>query len=169
MEREIHIEGKPYRFLSEDGIEGKVISVEGKRYSIRYLPLPDGRRLCLVNGSVVEWNGLPEGISRIVRRGGVLSRLEVIDPRSRRARISEAASKNEKAEIKAPMPGKVVSTLCKKGDDVAANQGIVVLEAMKMENELRSPIEGKVVELNIEPGQAVETGQRIAIIEPIKK
>ena len=166
MESEIVVEGKTYRYLSGGSGRSGVISVNGKKHEYRFLPLPDGRRICLVDGRVVEWNGLPEGLRREVRFGGGLHYLRVVDPRSRKGNVSSIGAGDKLAELKAPMPGKVVSVLLAKGSKVSTDQGVVVLEAMKMENELRSPISGVVSELDVKEGQAVETGQRIAVIEP---
>jgi acetyl/propionyl-CoA carboxylase alpha subunit len=166
VEREIHIAGQVHKYRLVRGREQGLIQVDGKQHTVHYVPLPDGRRMCLVDGRVVEWNGLPQGQAKWVRIGGALLCLEVIDPRRRRGSSAESQLGTGKAEIKAPMPGKVVTVLCEKGEAVTVNQGLVVLEAMKMENELRSPVSGVVVELNVKPGQAVEMSQRIAVIEP---
>ena len=56
------------------------------------------------------------------------------------------------------MPGRVVAVLVEEGDEVAAGQGVVVLEAMKMENEIRAEVAGKVIKLHVRPGQSVEGG-----------
>jgi biotin carboxyl carrier protein len=63
------------------------------------------------------------------------------------------------------MPGKIVRLLVTLGQDVAAGQGLVVMEAMKMENELKAPRAGRVKELPVREGQAVETGAFIAMVE----
>ena len=63
------------------------------------------------------------------------------------------------------MPGKVVKVLVKAGDTVIAGQGVVVVEAMKMENELRAPLGGVVLDISAREGQAVEAGQTLATIE----
>ena len=67
--------------------------------------------------------------------------------------------------IVAPMPGKVVRVLVKPGDDVKARQGVVVVEAMKMENELRAPRDGKVRDVNVAEGQSVEAGSVLLVVE----
>ena len=67
--------------------------------------------------------------------------------------------------VVAPMPGRVVRVLVSPGDEVAARQGVVVVEAMKMENELRSPKAGKVKEVNVTPGTSVEAGRVLVVIE----
>ncbi len=69
------------------------------------------------------------------------------------------------AEIKAMMPGRIVNVLVKPGDDVIHQQGLIVVEAMKMENELKSPKAGKVVDIRVSPGQTVEKGEVLIIIE----
>jgi len=70
-----------------------------------------------------------------------------------------------KAELKAMMPGRVVNVLVQVGDEVAAHQGVVVVEAMKMENELKSPKAGKVTTIKVAPGQTVEKGDLLVVIE----
>ena len=66
--------------------------------------------------------------------------------------------------IKAPMPGRVARVLVAVGDRVTARQGIVVVEAMKMENELRAPRDGVVKEVAVKPGAAVETNAVLVVI-----
>jgi len=68
------------------------------------------------------------------------------------------------ARLTAPMPGRVVRVLEAPGADVAAGQGLVVIEAMKMENELRSPRAGRVQEVAVREGQAVEAGALLAVV-----
>ena len=67
--------------------------------------------------------------------------------------------------VLAPMPGKVVKVLVKVGDEVKARQGLVVVEAMKMENELRSPKDGRVVEVVASEGMPVEAGRLLVVVE----
>ena len=63
------------------------------------------------------------------------------------------------------MPGRVVRVLVSVGETVEAHQGIVVIEAMKMQNELKSPKAGKVAQLRVEPGGTVAAGDVLAIVE----
>ncbi len=69
------------------------------------------------------------------------------------------------AKLKAPMPGKIVRLLAVVGADVSAGQGLVVMEAMKMENELKAPRAGRVKELPVQEGQTVESGALLAVVE----
>jgi len=63
------------------------------------------------------------------------------------------------------MPGKVVRVLVSPGDEVKAGQGLVVIEAMKMENEIGSPRGGRVTAVHVEPGRAVEAGATLVVVE----
>jgi len=66
--------------------------------------------------------------------------------------------------LKAPMPGRVVRVLASVGECVVLRQGLVVVEAMKMENELRSPRAGVVTEVRVTPGTAVEAGTVLVVV-----
>ena len=69
------------------------------------------------------------------------------------------------AQIRAPMPGKVIRVLLKDGDSVQANQGILVMEAMKMQNEIKSPKSGTVKKIGVTAGSAVNSGDLLAEVE----
>jgi biotin carboxyl carrier protein len=68
--------------------------------------------------------------------------------------------------VLAPMPGKIMSVKVKVGDAVNANQVVVVLEAMKMENEVQTEMAGKVKEVKVRAGETVEGGQSLLVVEP---
>lgn len=67
--------------------------------------------------------------------------------------------------VVAPMPGKVVRVLVHPGDEVEAGQGVVVVEAMKMENQLTAPSAGRVAEVSVEEGVSVEAGRVLVVLE----
>jgi biotin carboxyl carrier protein len=92
---------------------------------------------------------------------------EALDERTRAIRELSAASAapSAPAPIKAPMPGLIVRINVKPGDSVIAGQGVVVMEAMKMENELRATAAGTVKTVKILPGAAVEKGQLLVELE----
>ncbi|HET7106040.1 MAG TPA: biotin/lipoyl-containing protein [Candidatus Acidoferrum sp.] len=90
---------------------------------------------------------------------------EIIDPRAWRGRKHGAVEVEGRQEIVAPMPGKVVRVLAAVGDAVEAGQGLLVVEAMKMQNEIRSPKSGKVERLLVKEGQAVNAGEVLAWVE----
>ena len=66
--------------------------------------------------------------------------------------------------IRAPMPGKVIKVLVKPGDAIKSGQGLLVVEAMKMENELRAPRDGVIGEVKVAEGQPVEANQTLATL-----
>jgi biotin carboxyl carrier protein len=67
--------------------------------------------------------------------------------------------------VSVPMPGKVIAVLVSEGDKVERGQGLVIVEAMKMENEVRCPINGEVREVRVKPGDALEAGAVLAVVE----
>lgn len=73
-----------------------------------------------------------------------------------------------RCEVKAPMPGKVVKLLVGVGDTVASGQGVLLFEAMKMQNEIKSPQDGVVGEMPVEEGQAVEARDRLFVVSNTK-
>ena len=90
---------------------------------------------------------------------------EVTDPRSLRNRRSRADSGKGPRHLVAPMPGKVVRFLVAENSPVDAGQGVVVVEAMKMQNEIKSPKKGIVLKLSVAEGAAVNAGDVLAIVE----
>jgi len=92
-------------------------------------------------------------------------RADVRDPRAWRGKKAGALEAEGRQQLIAPMPGKVIRLLVSAGDQVEAGQGILVIEAMKMQNELRSPKTGKLERLHAKEGQAVNAGDILAWIE----
>jgi biotin carboxyl carrier protein len=93
-------------------------------------------------------------------------RIHLVD--ERRMRVGGAQSGVElegRQLISVPMPGKVVAVLVSEGDTVEKGQGLVIVEAMKMENEVRSPIAGTVREIKVSAGETVEGGALLMIVE----
>lgn len=90
---------------------------------------------------------------------------DVQDPRSLRSRRASGASTEGPQKLLAPMPGKVVRILIAEKDEVEAGQGIIVVEAMKMQNELKSPKKGVVQKLMVMEGANVNPGEVLAIVE----
>jgi biotin carboxyl carrier protein len=90
--------------------------------------------------------------------------MEVRDPR-RWSRQSRGGAHAGTHQIKAPMPGKVVRVLAAAGDVVEAGQGVVVVEAMKMQNELKAPRAGRVIGVTAKIGATVTAGEVLATVE----
>lgn len=95
--------------------------------------------------------------------GGQSFSTSVIDPKHRRLAIEHGFEGRQ--NLVAPMPGKVIRVLVAAGDDVALGQGIVVVEAMKMQNEIKSPKAGRVLEVRVAEGSNVDANQILAVVE----
>lgn len=93
-------------------------------------------------------------------------RFEVLieDPRELSASASSGQAAGPRALV-APMPGKVVRLLAAEGDEVTAGQGLVVVEAMKMQNEMPAPKAGRLTAVRVSPGDSVAAGQVLATVE----
>jgi len=89
----------------------------------------------------------------------------LVDARRHRSAGPGSAAAPGEQRITAPMPGRVVRVLVKPGDEVAERQGLVVVEAMKMENELSSPKAGRVKEVAVAEGVSIEAGRLLVIVE----
>ncbi len=89
----------------------------------------------------------------------------LIDARRYRRGTPGQAVADGEMRIAAPMPGRVLRVLVKPGDAVEARQGLVVVEAMKMENEIASPKAGRVKDVAVSDGQSVESGRLLVVVE----
>jgi biotin carboxyl carrier protein len=101
----------------------------------------------------------------LVRTRDGLLRAVVNGRRLRRGGADDAAGTPGDQRVLAPMPGKVVRVLVAPGDEVKARQGLVVVEAMKMESEITSPKAGRVKEVPVKEGTLVEAGRVLAVVE----
>ena len=101
----------------------------------------------------------------LVQVGGNSYRIRIADPKRLSAGHSAGAHHHGSAEIAASMPGKVVRVLVEVGTQVEAGAGIVVVEAMKMQNEMKAPKAGKVTGVHVTAGATVNAGDVLAVIE----
>lgn len=147
--------------------EGKNLSasVDGRAYELtasgsagEYLIL-DGTR---VHNARVEGN--QSNLEYQVHLGTGSYQIRLTDPKRLGASNSAGAHHHGSAEIVASMPGKVVRVLVEVGAEVKAGAGIVVVEAMKMQNEMKAPKGGRIIELNVVPGSTVNAGDVLAVI-----
>ena len=90
---------------------------------------------------------------------------ELLDPRAWRGRRHSTLEAEGRQQVVAPMPGKVIRVLVQAGEKVEAGQGLIVVEAMKMQNEIRSPKSGVVERLLAKEGQPVNAGEVLAWID----
>jgi len=142
--------------------------IGGRRYEVNVLELDGGGYLFISDGRIFDCR--VEGRPQSGRTIDVIVRTEsyaiaITDPK--RLRGSKAVDVHivEAAHIVAPMPGKVVRILVKVGEQISAGNGIMVVEAMKMQNEMKSPKTGVVAALNVQVGATVNRGDVLAVVE----
>jgi biotin carboxyl carrier protein len=121
------------------------------------------RSLRLENGTQYALMHHRDGNRHQITLSGATYHVEIFDPLSLMRRRAEDEVGGH-GVIKALMPGRIVRVLVAKGDSVAKGAGLLVLEAMKMENEIQSPADGVVDELFVEAGQTVEGGAELVHI-----
>ncbi|MEP7339117.1 MAG: biotin/lipoyl-containing protein [Acidobacteriota bacterium] len=117
----------------------------------------------LLNGHVYRCALEPGGTEVIVN--GQRFPVAVRDKKRLRGSSGSGASATGKASLTSPMPGKIVRVLVSVGEEVAANQGVLIVEAMKMQNEVLAPKAGKVIEIRVTEGQTVNASETLAVIE----
>ena len=142
--------------------------VGGRKYRLDVRQLGVDEFLIFESGRVFEFHVNPHRGSKNTFDVAVRGKnhlVTVIDPRRLRTDEDSDRHHHGKAEITAPMPGKVVRVLVEARQEVEKGTGLVVVEAMKMQNELKSPRAGVVVSINVSAGDTVEAGTMLAVIE----
>ncbi len=136
------------------------LELEGRRVSARI-----GARTYQLEAREIEpgcylffWNGR-------VREFRVDDKIKIIDPKRLRSDQNSGGHHQGAAQIVAPMPGKVVRVHVEAGRRVEKGAGVIVVEAMKMQNEMKSPRTGVVVSVNVKPGDTVNAGDVLAVLE----
>jgi biotin carboxyl carrier protein len=160
------------------------VTIDGKHYRLE-LNRADGRWSCRLDGREVEVDAVLARLDVLSLRignqayevkcervsgelhlwvGSVRYAAEVRDPRSLRGRARDIDDRGPK-KLTAPMPGKVVRILVSAGSAVEAGAGVLVVEAMKMQNEIKSPKKGTIQKILVSEGAAVNAGDVLAIVE----
>jgi biotin carboxyl carrier protein len=138
-------------------IDGRSVEADAAKIS------PDGYSIILGGRSLeVAVDETSEGL--LVHTAGREFQVEIADPRSWRRKHGGGIELEGRQQVAAPMPGKIVSVLVAQGQKVESGQGLLVIEAMKMQNEIRSPKSGTVEKLLAMEGQAVSAGEIVAIV-----
>ncbi len=150
VEVEVHRHGAGYRVrIGERWLEADFVSAGP---FVRSLRLDDGTQLSITHHS--------HGNTHEISLGGATVTVDIIDPLAAKRRRREDEI-GVSGVVKALMPGRVVRVLVAKGEAVRKGAGLLILEAMKMENEITAPSDGTVDELFVEPGQTVEAGAEL--------
>ena len=144
-------------------IDGRTVQVDAaKSGKTIYSIIEDGKQFEVV----IDEQGA-HGFDVVV--AGQLFHLQALDERSKLLSASAKPIASGPQRIEAEMPGKVVKISTTLGAPVAEGEGVVILEAMKMENEIKSPIQGVVTEIGVAEGQTVESGALLFVVTPPEK
>ena len=141
-------------------------SVDGRPVDLDVVPLAGRAQLSTrVDGQVVDLTleGSPPEVGAVASGHRSYVRVESERMRSAEQAKKTSAHGGEKL-VKSPMPGRVVKVLVAKGDAIETGQGLLVLEAMKMENEVRARVAGTVAEVHVAPGATVEGNAKLVTL-----
>ena len=138
--------------------------IDGRRVEADAVKLSPGVYSILLDGRSLEVRVETVADGLLLQTAGREYRVEIVDPRSWRRSHGGKIDLAGRQQISAPMAGKVVRVLVAPGQPVEAGQGLLVVEAMKMQNEIRSPKTGTVERLLAKEGQAVNAGDVLAVI-----
>src|SRR5215471_2033173 len=165
MVYEINVDGKPHRVELEK-VDGRwECRLDGREVKIdAVIPRRDVLSL-LVDGRAYEIKREQTATDLHMWVGNARFAVELRDPRSLRSRRAGSGDAEGPKKLVAPMPGRIVRVLVDEKAEVAAGQGIIVVEAMKMQNEIKSPKKGTVQKVLAVPGAAVNAGDVLAIVE----
>ena len=161
------VDGKqiPVEIEASDGRVYR-LTIEGKQFEVDWAPVQAGAASLMIGERSYAARFEEKDDEVVVYLGGRAFHFDVAnEQRFRLRRATSKFSAEGRQAVLAPMPGKIVRVLVSLGDEVREGQGLVVVEAMKMENELKSPKAGKIVELSAQPGSAVEKNARLVVVE----
>ena len=164
MVYEVIVGGKPHRLELEKNDAGWKCRLDGKDVHVdAVLPRRDVLSL-LVDGRAFEIKREQTPTDLHMWVGSTRYPVELRDPRSLRSRQGAALDEKGPRKIVAPMPGRVVRLLVAEQAEVAVGQGLIVVEAMKMQNEIKSPKKGVVKKIVATAGAAVNAGDVLVIV-----
>jgi acetyl/propionyl-CoA carboxylase alpha subunit len=158
----LEIDGKKRRVELPGSLSGGVeCVVDGVGAAVDVCVLQPGVMSLVVDGR--QYRCVLDGDSVVI--GGRRYGFVVDDPRSLQGRRGAGAGTDGPRSVKAPMPGRMVRVLVEVGDEVVEQQGLVVIEAMKMQNELKSPKAGRVIRVAVGVGDTVGSGDVLVVVE----
>jgi len=165
MTYDLNIEGTNYRLELEPTAVGWNCRLNGRSLQLDAALVRPGVLSLVIEGKAYEVNREIAGVKVHVWVGNQRYSVELNDTRSWRNRRDGASSTGGPSKLMAPMPGKVVRLLVNEKDQVEVGQGVLVVEAMKMQNEIKSPKRGIVRTLAAAEGASVNAGDVLAIVE----
>ena len=150
--------------LTQPGTTALEAEIGGRRYVLETKTVEPGVYWFNWNNRSIEISVGLNGEAYVVCLGGRSVPVEIVDSRAALRRAAQHGHAGM-VELRAPMPGKVVKVLVSEGAEVQANQGILVIEAMKMQNEIKSPKTGIVKRIGVKEAAAVNAGDILAVVE----
>ena len=157
--------GKSHRLELEKAASGWECRLDGRLVHIDAVITRRDVLSLLVDGRTYEIKREETATDLHMWVGAACFAVELRDPRSLRSRNKTGGDEKGPRKLLAPMPGRIVRLLVAENSEVEAGQGIVVVEAMKMQNEIKSPKKGIVKKISATPGAAVNPGDVLAIVE----
>jgi biotin carboxyl carrier protein len=159
--------GREHRLDVRSDRDGLRVRLDDRELQVDLLRVDPALYSLLIDGRSYEIDVLETEEALMVLVDGQPFRVEIQDEQERRLRaaVGKGDAKPAKRVVSAPMPGKVVKLLVRPGDAVQAGDGVIVVEAMKMENELKAPAAGTVKEVRVEEGKPVSGGDVLVVIE----
>jgi biotin carboxyl carrier protein len=164
MKFTIELDGKPRIVELTRSDNGFVCSIDGTVVEADIAETGAGAYSILIGGQSFEVRVEKRPQNLLVSVSGREYSVAVGDPREWRGRRAGALQSPGSQQVVAPMPGKVIRILAKAGEKIEAGQGVVVVEAMKMQNEVRAPKSGQLERILVAEGQSVDAGEVLAIV-----
>lgn len=162
---DVNIDGQDYRLELARENSGWKCRLNGREVALDAVLTRANVLSLLINGTAYEVKRELTPLDLHFWVGSARYAAEVRDPRSLRSRRQSGGAAAGAKKLVAPMPGKVVRLLVAEKEQVQAGQGVLVVEAMKMQNELKSPKNGIVQKILATPGTPVNAGDVLAIVE----
>jgi biotin carboxyl carrier protein len=162
---EVIVNAKKHRLDLTRESDGWKCELDGRDVIIDVVSTQADILSLLIDGKVYEIKRERSASGQYIWIGDTRYEAEVRDPRSLRSRNKAAGNDNGPKKLAAAMAGKVVRVLVGEKEEVDAGQGIVVVEAMKMQNEIKSPKKGTIKKMLVSQGSTVNAGDVLAIVE----
>jgi biotin carboxyl carrier protein len=141
-----------------------IAAIDGRRVEADAVRISPGVYSILLDGRSLEIRVETLAGGLLLRTASREYRVDIVDPRSWRRGRSGGIDLAGRQQISAPMAGKIVRVLISQGQHVESGQGLLVVEAMKMQNEIRSPKTGTVERLAAKEGETINAGEVLAVI-----
>jgi len=149
-----------YKVILNEEKNQLIVDIDGTEYPVEFSMIDNNVYSIIIDGKSTTLAVLKKGKHIQVFHNGNLHELEYISERE----ILKGAAIASGLEITSPMPSRVVKILKEEGDSVELDEGVIVVEAMKMESELKAPSSGKIKEIRVSEGDAVESGTILVVL-----